>query len=428
METNLSKEISKELTVKNPLWTRDFTIITIGSVVSMLGNSMAGFAMSLMVLDFTGSTMLYAIYLMTYTVPQLLVPIFSGAILDRFSRKKMIYTLDFMMGGLYLLMAILLTSGWFSFPIFALFSLTVGSVSSIYMVAYDSFYPLLISEGNYSKAYSIASVLETLAVFMVPVATFFYNMFGMGPLMMANAVCFLVAATLEMRIEAEEKYIEKQKKSIEGENLGHVQRILVDIKEGFRYLFSEKGLLAIALYFLFSNIAGGASNVICLPYFKSNFPNGEYLFMCIFGMAFVGRGIGGWFHYRKKLPTKYKFYIALVVYIMLGICEGLYLYTPVAVAMVLSFLTGIGGVTSYTIRISSTQSYVPDEKKGRFNGAFQVLSTAGTLFAELMAGILTVYLDERAVLLLFEMLAVVAAIVIIGGNKKYVKAIYNRNM
>ena len=50
METNLSKEISKELTVKNPLWTRDFTIITIGSVVSMLGNNMAGFAMSLMVM------------------------------------------------------------------------------------------------------------------------------------------------------------------------------------------------------------------------------------------------------------------------------------------------------------------------------------------------------------------------------------------
>ena len=33
-----------------PLWTRDFTIITLGSVVSMFGNSMSGFAMSLMVL------------------------------------------------------------------------------------------------------------------------------------------------------------------------------------------------------------------------------------------------------------------------------------------------------------------------------------------------------------------------------------------
>lgn len=424
----MEKTSSDDLSIRKPLWTRDFTIITVGSVVSMLGNSMAGFALSLMVLDYTGSTMLYAIYLMTYTVPQLIVPIISGAILDRFSRKKMIYTLDFMMGGLYLLLGILLSHGWFNFPLFALFSLTVGSVSSIYMVAYDSFYPLLISEGNYSKAYSIASVLETFAIFMVPVATFFYKLFGMGPLLMINAVCFLIAATLETRIRAEEKYIEKQKKSIEGEDLSKVSRVLVDIKEGFRYLFSEKGLMAIAIYFLFSSMAGGASNVICLPYFKGNFENGEYLFMLVFGMSFVGRALGGAFHYKKKLDAGNKFYIALFVYIMIGIFEGLYLYTPLHVAMVLSFFVGVGGVTSYTIRISSTQSYVPDENKGRFNGAFQVLSTSGSLIAELLAGVLALVLDQRVVLLLFELASVVAAILIIGGNREHVKKIYNRNM
>lgn len=424
----MEKTSSDDLSIRKPLWTRDFTIITVGSVVSMLGNSMAGFALSLMVLDYTGSTMLYAIYLMTYTVPQLIVPIISGAILDRFSRKKMIYTLDFMMGGLYLLLGILLSHGWFNFPLFALFSLTVGSVSSIYMVAYDSFYPLLISEGNYSKAYSIASVLETFAIFMVPVATFFYKLFGMGPLLMINAVCFLIAATLETRIRAEEKYIEKQKKSIEGEDLSKVSRVLVDIKEGFRYLFSEKGLMAIAIYFLFSSMAGGASNVICLPYFKGNFENGEYLYMLVFGMSFVGRALGGAFHYKKKLDAGNKFYIALFVYIMIGIFEGLYLYTPLHVAMVLSLFVGVGGVTSYTIRISSTQSYVPDENKGRFNGAFQVLSTTGSLIAELLAGVLALVLDQRVVLLLFELASVVAAILIIGGNREHVKKIYNRNM
>ena len=424
----MEKTSSDDLSIRKPLWTRDFTIITVGSVVSMLGNSMAGFALSLMVLDYTGSTMLYAIYLMTYTVPQLIVPIISGAILDRFSRKKMIYTLDFMMGGLYLLLGILLSHGWFNFPLFALFSLTVGSVSSIYMVAYDSFYPLLISEGNYSKAYSIASVLETFAIFMIPVATFFYKLFGMGPLLMINAVCFLIAATLETRIRAEERYIEKQKKSIEGEDLSKVSRVLVDIKEGFRYLFSEKGLMAIAIYFLFSSMAGGASNVICLPYFKGNFENGEYLFMLVFGMSFVGRALGGAFHSKKKLDAGNKFYIALFVYIMIGIFEGLYLYTPLHVAMVLSFFVGVGGVTSYTIRISSTQSYVPDENKGRFNGAFQVLSTSGSLIAELLAGVLALVLDQRVVLLLFELASVVAAILIIGGNREHVKKIYNRNM
>ena len=56
------------------LWTRDFTIITLGSVVSMFGNSMSGFAMSLMVLDISDSTLLYAIYIAMFTLPQLIMP------------------------------------------------------------------------------------------------------------------------------------------------------------------------------------------------------------------------------------------------------------------------------------------------------------------------------------------------------------------
>ena len=96
---------------KNPLWTRDFTIITLGSVVSMIGNSLSGFAMSLMVLDYTSSALFYAIYIMAFTFPQLIVPIFSGAILDRFSRRKTIYTLDYISSVFYLSVGIFLHNG-----------------------------------------------------------------------------------------------------------------------------------------------------------------------------------------------------------------------------------------------------------------------------------------------------------------------------
>ena len=154
------------------LWTRDFTIITLGSVLSMFGNSMSGFAMSLMVLDISGSTLLYSIYLAMFTLPQLIMPVLSGTLLDRFSRKKTICMLDFFSAFLYIFMALLLRGNWFSFPVFALFCFILGSVQSTYMVAYESFYPLLITEGNYQKAYSIASVLETLSAVMVPVSTF----------------------------------------------------------------------------------------------------------------------------------------------------------------------------------------------------------------------------------------------------------------
>ncbi len=410
----------------SPLWTRDFTIITLGSVVSMLGNSLSGFAMSLMVLDISRSTLLYAIYIAMYTAPQLFMPIISGAILDRFSRKKTIYTLDFVSAALYGIMAAVLATGWFSFPVFAVYCFVLGCIQSTYMVAYESFYPLLISEGNFQKAYSIASVLETLSAVMVPVSAFLYRQIGLSPLLAVNGVCFLIAAVVETQIRADERYLLTQKETKQ-EELTAPRQMLRDIRDGFSYLLAEKGLLAIAIYFFFSAICGGVSAVIVLPWFKSAFENGEYLYMLVWGMALVGRAVGGMIHYRASIPPKYRYRVALAVYIVISICEGVYLFTPIPAMMILCFIIGIGGITSYTIRVSATQSYVPDERKGRFNGAFNMLSTSGALLGEVLSGVLTLVMPERVVLLSVMLLCALAAVVFIGGGRKHVSYIYNRS-
>ena len=408
-----------------PLWTRDFTIITLGSVVSMLGNALSGFAMSLMVLDISKSTLLYAIYIAMYTLPQLFMPIVSGAILDRFSRKRTIYSLDFLSAFLYALMAAILATGWFSFPFFAVYCFLLGSIQSTYMVAYESFYPLLISEGNFQKAYSIASVLETFSAVMVPVSAFLYRKIGLSPLLAINALCFLIAAIMETQIRADEQYLVTQRETRD-HDLKASKQMLRDIREGFAYLRSEKGLLAIAMYFAFSAITGGVSTVIVLPWFKSVYENGEYLYMLVWGMALLGRAIGGMVHYRVNIPPQYRYRTALAVYIVISVLEGVYLFTPIPVMMALCFIVGIGGITSYTIRISATQSYVPDERKGRFNGAFNMISTAGALLGEVLAGGLTLLLPERIVLLGAMLLCAMAAIVFIGGGREHVAYIYNR--
>ena len=410
----------------SPLWTRDFTIITLGSVVSMLGNSLSGFAMSLMVLDISQSTLLYAIYIAMYTAPQLFMPIISGAILDRFSRKKTIYTLDFISAVLYGIMAAVLATGWFSFPVFAAYCFVLGCIQSTYMVAYESFYPLLISEGNFQKAYSIASVLETLSAVMVPVSAFLYRQIGLSPLLALNSFCFLIAAVMETQIRADERYLLTQKETKQ-EEITAAHQMLQDIRDGFSYLFAEKGLLAIALYFFFSAICGGVSSVIVLPWFKSSFADGEYLYMIVWGMALVGRALGGMIHYRVSIPPKYRYRVTLTVYIVISVCEGVYLFTPIPVMMILCFIIGIGGITSYTIRVSATQSYVPDERKGRFNGAFNMLSTSGALLGEVLAGVLSVVMPERVVLLSVMLLCALAAVVFIGGGREHVSYIYNRS-
>ena len=67
------------MSTPSTLWTRDFTIITLGSVVSMVGSTLSGFAMSIMVLDYTGSTLLYAIFNIGFQLPVLVVPLLAGA-------------------------------------------------------------------------------------------------------------------------------------------------------------------------------------------------------------------------------------------------------------------------------------------------------------------------------------------------------------
>ena len=418
---------NKENKKTNPLWTRDFTIITLGSVVSMLGSTLSGFAMSLLVLDYTGSAFYYSLYNIAYFLPYVVMPVLSGPFLDRFSRKKTIYTLDFITAGLYLLFTVIIKAGMLSFPLLAAGVFILGVIGSIYQVAYESFYPLLITEGNYSKAYSVASTLETLSMVMVPVSTLIYKSFGIATIFGINVITYLIAAIFETRIRQTEDYIrtrQDQDKLSEQTEKG-LRRFAADFKEGMNYLRSEKGLLAVAVYFFFSFLASGADHSITLPYFRSAFNDGEYIYMLVWGCGSVARAFGGVFHYRHKLPTEKKYNIALFVYISISLLGACYLFLPVPLMMLCCILNGLLGVTSYNIRISATQRYVPDEKKGRFNGAFNTLTMIGMLLGQFAAGLLSIRLQLRTIIVIFELICLAAAVVFIGGKAKEVSKVYN---
>ena len=94
--------------MQEKLWNKNFTLIIAGTIVSMLGNSISGFAIALLVLDNTASTFLYALFMVIYNAPKLIIPIFAGPYLDRYSRRKMIYILDYLSAALYLMIFFLL--------------------------------------------------------------------------------------------------------------------------------------------------------------------------------------------------------------------------------------------------------------------------------------------------------------------------------
>ena len=410
-------------TVKHNLWTRDYTILTLGTVVSMLGNAVAGFAIGLLVLDKTDSVLLYAVFMTCYSLPRIVLPMIAGPYLDRFSRKRVIYTLDFISAGLFAVFFLLLLKGYFNYTAFLLMSMVIGSIDSVYSVAYESFYPTLISEGNFTRAYSIESLIYPLSgAIMVPIAGICYKTIGLAPLFLFNAVTFLIAAIAETQIKAKETHIASAAERFSG------SQFMRDLKDGFAYLRRERGLNAITWFFFVMMLAGSVCTTLALPYFKSlSGVDGIMQYTFVMGANTIGRLIGGGVHYFFRYPAEKKFNIALFVYIIISVIDGAYLFFPFWVMLLFMLCEGMLGVTSYNIRISSTQNYLPDEMRGRFNGLFQMLSILGTIVGQLIAGAIGDLFDIRWVVAISMAITGLAVFVIIIPNSEHVKKIYNVN-
>ena len=399
----------------------------------MVGGTLSGFAMSIMVLDYTGSTFLYALFSVGYQIPLLVCPLLAGPYLDRMSRKKVIYRLDFLSAGIYLALFLLLRGGWFSYPLLLASNVLMGCIYGVYVVAYDSFYPNLITEGNYSKAYSVSSMLWPLAAMTQPIAALVYDRLGtVMPLLAVNAVCFFTAACFERTIRHQETHMDKAPPA---DGMGPLKRFRRDFREGVSYIWSEKGLLVITAYFMVSNFAGSGAGNLYLPFFRNHpqlfamWPIAVVtLYSIVSNFSVAGRFVGGFIHYKVKLPTERKFAIAMTVYVTICFLEMGELFMPIPIMAAMFFLEGLLSVTSYNIRISATQSYLPDTKRARFNGTFSMLCSMGSIAGTLLSGALGEVLPERGIIIGFNVLSLLAAYFLMYRGREHVKKIYNQSL
>jgi MFS family permease len=197
----------------------------------------------------------------------------------------------------------------------------------------------------------------------------------------------------------------------------------------------EKGLRVITTYFCITMFASSGTQTLLLPFFKNhpqNFVNVGIdvvtLYAIVGAIGVFGRLIGGIIHYRFKYPTEKKFAIALFVYTTITILDASELYLPLPLMMLSFFTVGILGVTSFNIRISATQSYLPDTKRGRFNGTFQMICAAGTVVGQILSGMLGEIMDERWVIILMMSINMLAVYFVMYRGREHVKKVYNRSI
>lgn len=405
----------------NKLWTKNFSLITLGTIVSMLGNTVASFSIGLLIYEITKSTFLFAVYTIATTIPRIILPLIAGPLIDRLSKKKIIVFLDYTSGIVFGLVAISLFLGIKEYSLFLVIGILLGSIDSIYNVAYESFYPTLISKGNYTKAYSISSMIYPIAsTVMVPIAAFFYENIGIEVLFVFNALTFLLTASFELFIDTDRP---------DDINVQHnLKQFSADFKDGLKYLKKEKGLGTITAYFFVSTLCGAIFSTLLLPFFKTTPDFSVMQYSWLMSISTFGRLLGAAAHYLFRYPTNKKYFIAVTVYISICILDGSLLFLPFAAMMVFQFLTGLLSVTSYTIRISTTQNYVPKDKRGRFNGVFMVVTNIGAIVGQFIGGTFGEFVEIRYIIAIAMAIQIAAVSLIMIRNRRHVKLIYNQRV
>lgn len=405
--------------MKNTLWTKNFTIITLGTVISAIGGVAMGFALSFVVFDNTGSTLMMALFAAASSLPGIILPVLLSPYLDNFRRKPVIVGLDYLSAVIYLLFGLYLLKHSFSLPLYLLFSLACGSIGSVYNLAYESLYPNLIPEGFAQKGYTVSGMLyPTVTMVMTPVASILYTRLGLGVLCIGEGLLLAAAASVETQIRVEEHTKPGGKFSF-SDYIG-------DFKEGFRYLKKEKGLLRIYGYMPITQGISQASEPLIRAWFRTA-PGLNLTMYALFTTAeFIGRTIGGLVHYKFEIPPEKRFSLAYLVYVTYNIMDTVLLWLGFPLMLVNRGICGFLGINSATLRASSVQNYLPDNMRAKVNAVFNMLYALVPTLLTLAVGALGEMMDYRLCVTLVSAAGLLPCYLIMWRGREDVKKVYNR--
>jgi len=214
------------------LWTKDFSLITVATILSAIGGEAMNLPISLLVFDQTKSTMMSAIIMVCGMLPDVILPVFIAPLIDKGSKKKWIVGLDLLMALIFLGTGFYILRNPFNYMFYVIFTLIIGTISVFYRLSYMAWYPDLIPVGMEQKGYAVSgTIYPTITIVMAPVSAFLYKNVALGYIFMFVALLMGISVAAEMyitevRSKVQEKYAFKQYKD--------------DILEGFHYLKSRK--------------------------------------------------------------------------------------------------------------------------------------------------------------------------------------------
>jgi MFS family permease len=172
-----------------------------GRTVDLFGSSMTTVALSLAVLQASGSAADLGLVLAANMVPMLVLLLVGGVLADRMSRRRLLISANVISGiGMAVAAAVLIT-GHYRLGVIAGLSLVTGAASAFTSPALRGIVPELVADHDLQRANALlASSRNAVRIIAPTVAGLLTATVGGGWALAADALSYLVAAALFLRL------------------------------------------------------------------------------------------------------------------------------------------------------------------------------------------------------------------------------------
>ena len=245
--------------MRQKLFTRNFTLLILGQISSLMGNYTLKFALSMYVLEQTGSASIFAGLLALAMLPTILLSPFGGILADRANRRNIMVALDGLSGLAVLLASFAMSVGQDLLVIGGL--LVVLSIFGAFeSPTVQACIPQMLSGDNLVKGNAVVNQVASIASLVSPfLGSIFYGVFGIRPVFYGAVACFFVTAVLECLIQLEGNG--------PGRSMGLWATVRGDFLASIRFLCREQpGILRLLLLAALTSLFVAGTAVVGFPF------------------------------------------------------------------------------------------------------------------------------------------------------------------
>ncbi|MCI8668663.1 MAG: MFS transporter [Lachnospiraceae bacterium] len=217
------------------LFSKDYTMVVIGQIISLFGNAIIRFALPLYLLNQTGSSSVYGTVTALAIIPAIILSPLGGIVADRVNKRNIMVILDFFTAVVIMVFSMLLGNVNLTFLMTVTMMLLYG-IAGAYQPSVQASIPALVSPDRFMAANSVVNTVSSFANLMGPVlGGILYSVYGLKPILWIGIFCFLLSSIMEIFIKI--PYLKQDS------GVGVRKIIKNDFSESISFIRKEKPVL-----------------------------------------------------------------------------------------------------------------------------------------------------------------------------------------